>query len=140
MAKPSMPYNKSLEVINANCVLPSKTSTFAIGQVVQNRLSGGPWTWKRMSIVKNEKFTPENVNYCQDFLSYVSSVDPYKLKFFDEAGFALLGVGKANYGHSATSHPCVGISRHLGDPNVTLNMLIGLGVLTQIHKMMPQTL
>lgn len=93
-----------------------------------------------MSIVKNEKFTPENVNYCQDFLSYVSSVDPYKLKFFDEAGFALLGVGKANYGHSATSHPCVGISRHLGDPNVTLNMFIRLGVLTQIQKMMPQTL
>ena len=51
---------------------------------------------------KYEKFTLENVDYCQDFLNYVSSVDPYKLKFFDEAGFALPGVGKANYG---TGHP-----------------------------------
>ena len=96
MAKPSMPYNKILEVINANCVIPSGTSTSAVGRAVQNRLSGGPWTWKRMSTVKYEKFAPENVNYCQDFLSYVSSVDPYKLKCFDEAGFALPGVGKAN--------------------------------------------
>ena len=79
-----------------------------------------------MSTIKYEKFTPENVNYCQDFLSYVSSVDPYKLKFFDEAGFALPGVGKANYGHSAANHPCVEIGRHLGAPNVSLNMLIGL--------------
>lgn len=129
-AKPSMPYNKILEVINANCVIPSGTSTSAIGRAVQNRLSGGPWTWKRMSNIKYEKFTLENVDYCQDFLSYVSTVDPYKLKFFDEAGFALPGVGKANYGHSAANHPCVEIGRHLGAPNVTLNMLIGLeGVL-----------
>ena len=49
-----------------------------------------------MSTVKYQKFMPENVNYCQDFLSYVSSVDPYKLKFSDEARFALPSVGKAN--------------------------------------------
>ena len=30
-AKPSMLYNKILEVINANCVIPSSTSTSAIG-------------------------------------------------------------------------------------------------------------
>ena len=72
----------------------------------------------------------ENVDYCQDFLSYVNSVDPYKLKFFDEAGLALPVVGKANYWHSAANHPCVEIGRHLGTPNITLNMLIGLeGVL-----------
>ena len=129
-AKPSMPYNKILEVINTNCVIPSGTSTSAIGRAVQNRLSGGPCTWKRMSNIKYEKFMLENVDYCQDFLSYVNSIDPYKLKLFDEAGFALPVVGKANYGHSAANHPCVEIGRHLGSPNVTLNMSIGLeGVL-----------
>ena len=126
LAKPSMPYNEIREAINANCAIPSGTSTSAIGQAVQKRLSGGPWTWKRMSTFKYEKFTPKNVNYCQDFLSYISSADPYKLKFFDEAGFALPGVGKANYGHSLANHPCVEIGRHLCVPNVTLNMLIGL--------------
>ena len=77
-----------------------------------------------MSTFKYKKFTPENVNYCEDFLSYFRS--PYKLKFFDEAGFALPSVGKANYGHSLANHPCVEISKHLCFPNVTLNMLIGL--------------
>ena len=57
----------------------------------------------------------------------ISSVEPYKMK----AGFVLPSVGKANYGHSLASHPCVEIGRRLlGAPNVTLNMLIGLeGVL-----------
>ena len=92
-----MPYNKILEVINSNCVIPSGTSTSGIGRAVQNRLSGGPCIWKGMSDIKYEKFILENVDYCQDFLSYVNSVDPYKLKFFDEAGLALPVVGKANY-------------------------------------------
>ena len=33
-----------------------------------------------MSNIKYEKFMLENVDYCQDFLSYVNSIDPYKLK------------------------------------------------------------
>ena len=57
-AKPSMPYNKILEVINSNCVIPSGTSTSGIGRAVQNRLSGGPCIWKGMSDIKYEKFTP----------------------------------------------------------------------------------
>ena len=77
-----------------------------------------------MSTFKHKKFTPENVNYCKDFLRYFRS--PYKLKFFDEAGFAPPSVGKATYGHSLANHPCVEISKHLCFPNVTLNMLIGL--------------
>ena len=64
-----MPYNEIREAINANGAIPSGPSTSAIRRAVQKRLSRGPWTWKRMSTFKYEKFTPENVNYCQDFLS-----------------------------------------------------------------------
>ena len=109
---------------NSNCAIPSGTSTSAFSWAVEKRLSGGPWTWRWMSTFKYKKLTPENVNYCVDCLSYFRS--PYKLKFFDEAGFALASVGKANYGYSLAYHPCVEISKHLCFPNATLNMLVGL--------------
>jgi hypothetical protein len=56
----------------------------------------------------------------------VNAIDPYKLKYFDEAGFVLPGVGKPNYGHLLVNTACVEVGRHVNSPNVTLNMLIGL--------------
>ena len=53
-----------------------------------------------MSTCPKDKFSPENINYCEDFLTYMSAVDPYKIKCFNEAGFKLADVAKANYGHS----------------------------------------
>lgn len=125
-AKPSMPYLKILDALSENCDIPAGTSVSAIGRAVRTNLSDGKWTWKRMASFKYDKFTPENVDYCQDFLNYVGNIDPHRLKYFDEAGFALPGVGKPNYGHSLINTPCVEIGRHLNSPNVTLNMLTGL--------------
>lgn len=45
-AKPSMPYNEIREAMNANCAIPSGTSTSTIGGAIQKRLSDGPWTCK----------------------------------------------------------------------------------------------
>jgi hypothetical protein len=36
-----------------------------------------------------EKFTDNNIAYCQAFIDYISTVDPYRLKFFDETGLKL---------------------------------------------------
>lgn len=131
-AKPSLPYAKVIDVLNANCAIPGGTSKSAIGRAVQTRLNGGSlrWTWKRLCRAKQEKFTPENIDYCQYFLTYLSTVDPYKVKFFDEAGFRLPDCARPNYGHSPVNTPCVEVGRHLSSPNVTLNLLMGLqGVL-----------
>lgn len=126
-AKPSMPYSKILEAVDAHCNIPSGTSVSAISRAVQSRLNGEKWTFKRMASFKCEKFHPDNVDYCQDFLNYIHGVDPYKLKFFDESGFALhSGVGKPNYGHSPVNTTCVEIGKFLTSPNITLNMLIGM--------------
>lgn len=56
----------------------------------------------------------------------MSTIDPYKLKYFDEAGFCLPDVGKPTYGHSQINTKCVEIGRYLSAPNVTLNLPIGL--------------
>lgn len=125
-AKPSMSYLKIFDAVNQHCELPAGTSVSAIGRAVRTKLTGGKWTWKKMTNFRHEKFTPENVDYCQDFLNYMSAIDPYKLKYFDEAGFALPGIGKPHYGHSLVNTDCIEVGRHANSPNVTLNMLIGL--------------
>jgi len=60
-------------------------------------MTDGGWTWKRLARPVAEKFSPENVHYCQQFVNYVHTVDLYKLKFFNESGIKLPDVGKPNY-------------------------------------------
>ena len=123
---PSIPYLKIYDAVNEYCEIPAGTSVSAIGRAVRTKMPEGKYTWKRMTHFRHEKFTPDNVDYCQGFLTYVSALNPYKLKYFDEAGFALPGVGKANYGHSLVNVDCIKVGRQVDRPTVTLNMLIGL--------------
>ena len=100
------------------------TSKSAIGRAVQTRLDNGlRWTWKGLSHAKQDKFIPENIDYCQDFLNFLSKVDPYKTKCFDEAGFRSPDCGRPNYGHSPVNTPCIDVGRYLNSPNVTFNLL-----------------
>ena len=84
-------------------------------------------TWKQTSNRPLNKFSPENINYCQDFLDYMSTVDPCKIKCFDEAGFKMPDVVNPNYGHSAVGEPCIEVKRYINAPNVTLQVLAGIG-------------
>lgn len=130
-ATPSMPHAKIYDAVNTHCNIPTGTSKSAIARAVQSRLDDGKtWTWKRMSRPKAEKFTHANVDYCQDFLNYMSTINPHRIKCFDEAGFKLPDVGRPNYGHSLVNTPCLEVGRYLSTPNVTLNLLMGIeGVL-----------
>ena len=57
----------------------------------------------------------------------MSSVDPYRVQFFDEFRFRLPDVCRPN---SLVNKPCVEIGRYLNTLNATLNLLLGLeGVL-----------
>ena len=85
----------------------------------------GKMTWKRLSRVNDNKFTNENIDYCQDFLDYMSQVDPYRLKFFDECGVELQDCNK-RYGHSVVNTPCVEVGKYPHSRNITLNLLVGL--------------
>ncbi|XP_031570103.1 uncharacterized protein LOC116304502 [Actinia tenebrosa] len=93
-------------------------------------MPSGPMSWKRTSNRPTNKFSQENIDYCQDFLTYLSTVDPYRIKCFDEAGFKLPDVANPHYGHSNVGVPCIEIERYIDSPNVTLMLLAGMeGVL-----------
>ena len=120
----------SYEVIKENLLqhghLQTGTCTTAIGLAVRSSMLQGKMTWKRLTRVNNHnKFTGENMNYCQDFLDYMSQVDPYRLKFFDESGVVLSDCNK-RYGHSVVNTPCVEIGKYPHTRNITLNLLVGL--------------
>lgn len=123
---PSMPYKKIHDAVKQYCNVLGDTSVSAIGRAVRKRMSSGPMSWKRTSNRPTYKLSPENINYCQDFLNYMSTVDPYCIKCFDEAGFELPDVANKNYGHSNVGVPCIQIDRHIDSPNVTLMYLAGL--------------
>ena len=89
-------------------------------------MNDGKWTWKKLTEPVAEKFSPENLNYCQIFVNYIYTVDRNKLKFFDESGIKLPDVGQPNYGHSLTGTAAIEISRNMNFPNITLNLLCGL--------------
>ena len=114
-SKPSLPYSNILDTVNANCLIPAGTSKSVIGIAVQTRLSNGKicWSSKRLCRTKHKKFTQENIDYCQDFLNYLSRVDLCKIKYFDEAGFRLPDCSRPNYGHSPVNTPCIEVGRYL---------------------------
>ena len=123
---PSMPLKKIQDVVETYCNENGGTSRSAISRAIRSKLLCGPMSWKRTLTRPIDKFSPENINYCQDFLTYMSAVDSYKVKCFDEAGFKLPDVAKANYGHSLVGPSCIEVARNINTPNVTLQVLAGL--------------
>ncbi|CAB4004714.1 Ankyrin repeat domain-containing 34B [Paramuricea clavata] len=102
-------------------------SMSAISRAIRNRLpSGEQYTRKKLTRLARERFTPENMFYTQLFINYLSSKDPYRLKFFDEAGIKIPCVGTRTYGHSAKGTRSVEVVRKHESPNKTLNMLVSL--------------
>ncbi|XP_044174449.1 uncharacterized protein LOC122958075 [Acropora millepora] len=87
--KPSTSSKNITEQLQLHGNFPSGISTSTINRPIRTSLSEGKWSWKRMSRNVTHKFTRANVDYCQDFLNYMSNVDPFRLKFFDESGVSL---------------------------------------------------
>jgi transposase len=123
--KPSISYKHVKNNLLEHGNLPGGTSISAVGHAVQNLMSEGVWTWKRMCRSIKNKFYEANVNYSQDYLNFISQIDPYRLKFFDEMGVSLYDSNK-RYGHSLKNTPCVEVGRFTNSPNMTVNLLAGL--------------
>ena len=70
-----------------------------------------------------EKFTPDNIAYCQSYINFMTTADPFRVKFFDEAGFKLPDCANPKYRHSMKGQPCTEITRITQTPNVTPNFL-----------------
>ena len=99
----------------------------AISRTIKSRLlSGERYTRKRVTNIAFERFTDENMMYTQLFINYLSSKDPRKIKFFDEAGVKTPDVGTRLYGNAPSGKRCVEIVRKAEAPNFTLNLLISV--------------
>ena len=96
LAKPSITYREIVTELNQHSNLPFGTSVTATSRVVRERLK---MTYKKLVKVEGEKFTTQNILYCQNFLSYMSTVPAHKVKFYDESGFDLT-IYNPSYGHA----------------------------------------
>ena len=63
--KPSKTYKSIKEDLDTYCSLEGGTSMTVIGNIVRNGLPEGPFSRKRLKKASSEKFTPENLAYCQ---------------------------------------------------------------------------
>lgn len=102
-------------------------SMSSISRAIKSKLlSGKRYTRKRITHVARERFTDENMIYTQLFINYLSSKDPRRIKFFDEAGMKTPDVGTRMYGSAPIGERCVEIVRKRETPNFTLNLLISI--------------
>jgi len=124
--RPSLTSGELLKEINEYCNIPAGTNNVAINRAVRTWMHDGQWSRKKMVRPAAEKFTPANIAYCQAYVDYISTIDPYRLKFFDESGFKLPNVANPSYGHSLVGTRCVEIFRNAQSPNITLNLLCGV--------------
>ena len=124
--RPSLMSGELLKEVNEHCRIPGSVSTVTINRAVRTYMNEGKWSRKKMTRPAAEKFTDNNIAYCQAFIDYISTVDPYRIKFFDETGLKLPNVANPCCGHSLVGERCVEISRNAQSPNITLNLLCGL--------------
>lgn len=124
--RPSMAIGEVLDKVNQFCNVHGGTSKSSLQRTITDKMNDGKWSWKKLVRPHAEKFTAANVQYCQQYLNYIHTINPMNLKFFDESGLKLPDVGKPNYGHSRVGTPAVEIVRYMNSPNITLNLLCGL--------------
>ena len=104
-----------------------EVSLSTLSRAVRNRLpSGRRYTRKKITHIAAERFTNNNVLYTQLFMNYINTKDPYRVKFYDEAGIKMPDVGTRKFGHSPVGERCVEVSRKAQSPNLTLSALCSL--------------
>jgi transposase len=93
-------------------VEPGGVSQSTICRAVRNRMpSGRRYTRKKITQIAAERLTANNILYTQIFMNYLNAQDPYRVKFFDEAGIKLPDQCTRKYGHSPVGQRCVEITR-----------------------------
>ena len=104
-----------------------EVSLSTLSRAVRNRLpSGRRYTRKKITHIAAERFTNNNILYTQLFMNYINTKDPYRVKFYDEAGIKMPDVGTRKFGHSPVGERCVEVSRKAQSPNLTLSALCSL--------------
>ena len=81
-------------------------------------------THKKMTCNNSRRFLDENIQYTQAYINELSTRNPHRLKFFDEAGFCPTS-HHPTYGWSEKGTRCVEIVTQHQHDHFTLNLMIG---------------
>ena len=63
-----MPTGELYKHVNDFCNVAGGTSLAGIHRMLQKDMNHGKWNWKKPV---GEKFSPENLNYCQEFVNSI---------------------------------------------------------------------
>jgi transposase len=127
-AKGSISLREIMDIVDElGDVEPGGVSQSTICRAVRNRMpSGRRYTRKKITQIAVERLTANNILYTQIFMNYLNAQDPYRVKFFDEAGIKLPDQCTRKYGHSPVGQRCVEITRKSQSPNFSLSALVSL--------------
>ena len=94
-----------------------------ISRALHKNLQEGEWTMKVLTKTATERITPENERYTQAYLDEINANDPLRLKFMDEAGFALSEAVNKKRGHAPKGHRAIEVQSFHKTANLTLSLL-----------------
>lgn len=78
---------RELQAVLADIGDVQEISLSALSKAIKSKLlSGKRYSRKKITHLAKERFTYETMVYTQLFINYLSSKDPAKVKFFNEAG------------------------------------------------------
>ena len=95
-----------------------------VWRAIKKCLSKGLYTRKRLNHHNEKRFTQENMDYSQAYLGELYSLNPHRIKFFDESGFKTPDSWNSTYGYTPKGVRAIEMSRYMQSSNVTLNLLI----------------
>ena len=125
--RPSITYKEIMQNLYEFGDLPyGTTSISALSQAVQHRLPDGDFSYKKLNVIAQERFTLQNMAYTQVFIDYLNNKDPYTLKFFDECGLKLPQHVARQYGHAPVGERAIEFKRYAESPNTTVNLMCSL--------------
>ena len=126
--RPSITYDEILQQLYEFGDLPyGTTSMTGLCEAVRHRLpSGKEYTYKKLNVIAQERFTLQNMAYTQIFIDYLHSKEPYKLKFFNECGLKLPQHTARRYGHAPVGERAVEFQRYAETANTTVNLMCSL--------------
>ena len=126
-ADPTISHKELLEKLREHGEVFGEVSQSELSRAIhRHMISGKEYTKKKVNTVAIERFSYTNMVYTQMFINYLHSKDPFKLKFFDEAGLKIPTDSTRCYGHAPKGQRCVEIRRYHETPNITVNVLAGL--------------
>ena len=133
LMKPTL-YKKEIRCLllqNTNTPIQHVSMT-TIFDTVQHRISSKQFTYKKSQHSNKNWWTPCNLYYTRNFLNFIYSVNPYTVRFVDEASVNY-SMSYRLYGAAESGSRAFDVSTHKQDKNYTIFVLVCLNDLCYVE-------